>query len=137
MRAEHHHAGECRCEQCQDEHRHIQVTSQTQDGAIVISAKYLTMTERQELSLLLTVQMESLAARLTAMGTIIGHIKASLDIHMVEVLSITDTAVQRKEGMTPEITVTFTAILFAVEEETAKYMVADMLQDIDGKLGTV
>lgn len=132
---EHHHIEGCVCEQCQDEDRHIQVTSQQQDGAVVISAKYLVRTERQELSLMLTVQMEALAARLTAMGGIIGHIKASLDIHTVEIFSITDISVQHKEGMTPEISVTLAAILFAVEEETAKKMVKDMLRDIDGKLG--
>lgn len=112
----------------------ISVTSERQDGAAVISAKYLVLAEHQELSLLLTVRTEALAAKLTAMGVIIGHIKAAIDIHTVEMLSLTDTAVQCREGLTPEIAVTISAVLFAVEETEAECMIKDMLEDIDRKL---
>jgi len=119
---------------CCNESSHISITSSKQDDAAVILAKYFVMTDRQELLLLLTLQMEALAARLTTMGATIGHIKASLDIHTVETLSITNTSVHHKDGLTPDITVTFEAILFAIADETAMLMVKNMLEDIDRKL---
>lgn len=121
-------------EYCSHESGRISITSSKQDDTTMILAKYFVMTDRQELLLLLTLQMEALAARLTTMGATIGHIKASLDIHTVETLSITNTSVHHKDGLTPDITVTFTAILFAIADETAMIMVKNMLEDIDRKL---
>ena len=78
--------------------------------------------------------MESTAAKITAMGGFIGHLKASMDIHTVEIFSLTDREVYHKKGETPELLVTVAAIVFAIEEKTAADLIRTMLEDVDRKV---
>ena len=129
----HHHGDGCGCEECQEQKK-LEVTTHLQDSAVVVSAHYRVMADQQELSALLTVNMESTAAKIYAVGGFIGHLKASMDVHTVEIFSLTDREVYRKKGNGNEITVTVAAILFAIKETDAEQLIKTMLEDIDKKV---
>lgn len=129
----HHHGDACGCEECRQEEK-LTVTTHLQDSAVVVSAHYRTVADPQELSALLTVNMESTAAKIYAVGGFIGHLKASADVHTVEMFSLTDREVYRKKGNDSEILVTVAAILFAIKETAAEELIKTMLEDIDKKV---
>lgn len=129
----HPHGDGCGCEVCGEKEK-PSVTVHLQDAAVVVSAHYHVTADRQELSALLTVNMESTAAKIDAVGGFIGHFKASMEVQTVEVFSLTDREVHRKKGNGSEIKVTVAAILFAIKETDAERLIRTMLEDIDKKV---
>ena len=101
---------------------------------MVVSAHYDVVTDRQKLAALLEAGMESAASEIYEAGGLIGHLKASMDVHTVEVFSLTDREVYRKSGSDCRITVTAAAILFALEEAEAEERIRTMLEEIDKKV---
>lgn len=107
-----------------------------QDGAVVVSGEYTASGNREAFTGLLRQGLADLAGRFNDMDAIIGHIKASVDCHEVEVLSVTEREVSRIKGAAGEFTVHLAAIVFAVDTETAAALVREMLEDIDEKVRT-
>lgn len=134
---EHAHGPECGCSACAEEaggHKKLEVSSHIQDSAVVVSAEYHVTADSGKINRLLTEHMEALAARIDSLGGIIGHIKASAEIRHVEMYSLTDRIVMRKEAELPDITLHMAAIVFAVEEEELLCIIRNMFEDMDRKL---
>jgi hypothetical protein len=74
-------------------------------------------------------KMEALAAWVNGQGGIIGHIKAGVDYTHTDMLSITDTELQRKSGSGIRIHCHLAAIVFCVELEELQQQVGDILQE--------
>jgi hypothetical protein len=130
----HEHGEHCDCG-CEEENKGpITVTSMIQDSAVVVSAEYHVMASYEVLSPLISKKMEELAKNLNEMGCLIGHIKAAMDVHKVDMFSLTEDVVHHKEGVVEEMTVNFAIILFAIEETTAKEMVESMIEEIHHKV---
>lgn len=133
----HEHAGHvheegCTCNEClhQEENKNPAVTSLLQDGACVVSAQYHTCADIEMLRKRLTELLEELASNVNTLGGIIGHIKASLDIHLTEMYSVTEETVTRKSSQVSDITLHLAAIVFLVPEEKLVSLVKEVLRKL-------
>lgn len=108
-----------------------------QDGAVVVSGEYTASGNREAFTGLLKEGLYGLAGRFNDMDAIIGHIKASVDCHEVEVFSVTERDVSHIKGAVGAFTVHLAAIVFAVDAEEAVSLVKEMLEDIDKKVRTI
>ena len=131
---EHHHDEACQCPSCTQKKEKLKVTSLLQDNAVVVSAEYHTAADRGRAGKLLTEYMEALAGEIDSRGGIIGHIKTSVEIRYVEMYSLTDRTVMKKESDLPELILYMAAIVFAVKEEELLSLVRDMFGDMDRQL---
>ena len=131
---EHHHDEACQCPSCTQKKEKQKVTSLLQDNAVVVSAEYHTAADRGRAGKLLTEYMEALAGEIDSRGGIIGHIKTSVEIRYVEMYSLTDRTVMKKESDLPELILYMAAIVFAVKEEELLSLVRDMFGDMDRQL---
>ena len=120
--------------QMAEERQEIRVFSAVRDGAVAVYGEYGILADRQELAALLAANREAAALRLESMGGIIGHMKASMDVHRVDSFSLTEREVSYREGSMEEIVIHLSALLFAIEEEGAKEAVARMFYEIDKKI---
>ena len=116
------------------ERQGIRVSSAVRDGAVAVYGEYGILADRQELSALLASNMEAAALRLESMGGIIGHMKASMDVHRVDSFSLTEREVSYREGSIEEIDIHLNVLVFAIEEEGAKKTVEQMFCDVDRKV---
>ncbi|MDO5410514.1 MAG: hypothetical protein Q4F21_08685 [Lachnospiraceae bacterium] len=108
----------------------FQVTSKTETSAAIISAECTLLADHNQMAALLCSHLEKLAEQLNEKGAFIGHIKASMDVHTLNVFSLTDKTVNQVKGKSDEITFNLAAILFLIEEQEAVKLVTDMLKEI-------
>ncbi|MCR1839507.1 hypothetical protein [Murimonas intestini] len=128
----HTHEDGCACNECrhETENKNPSISSHLQDGACIVSAQYHTCMDAEALGIRLTELLEELASKINAHGGIIGHIKASLDIHRAEMYSVTEEKVTRKSSQVPDITLCLAAIVFMVPEEELLAHIKTMFQKL-------
>lgn len=130
---QHAHKDGCTCGECrQTDNENPAVTCHIQDGACVVSARYHTSEDPEMLGKRLTELLEELAAGINALEGIIGHIKASLDIHQTEMYSVTDKTAAKKASQIPDITLCLAAIVFMIPEEKLVSLVKEMFRKLAG-----
>ncbi|SHH65125.1 hypothetical protein SAMN02745823_00626 [Sporobacter termitidis DSM 10068] len=90
------------------------------DEARVISGRLTLTAEYGPVREALASQLELMAKTVQERGGIVGHIKASCEVRLVEMLSVTDTesAVKRAPGQ--EIKIILAAIVFLIDPEEAE-----------------
>ncbi len=68
-------------------------------------------------------KLEEIAAAITDMGGIVGHIKASAEIRQAEMFSVTESEVMVKTAPGQDIAVKMACIVFAVTPEQVEPLV--------------
>lgn len=126
---EHHHDhdGVCGCGQVHDKTDAVHVETHLHDEARVISGRLKLVGDYDAVRKTLAAQLEATAANVQAQGSIVGHIKASCEVSLVEMFSVTDTEVSIKKAPDQEINIIVAAILFLLEPEEAEALVKQAL----------
>lgn len=108
----------------------IRLNGRMEDGATVISACFTVHMLKDKLETLLSQELEALAAQVYEHNGIIGHIKASTEIHSMQMYSITDTILHVKNGECDTITVTFAFILYFIGVDMATEWTRQIIERI-------
>ena len=142
----HHHEHDANCDcGCHDhEHHHdhdhphvhgrdvdgIHIEHHIQDEACVVSGLMRLEGTYETLRPRVSEQLEAVAAAITALGGIVGHVKAAAEVTSTEMFSVTDVKAMAKTAPTQTITVKMAAIVFAVEPEAVEELVERALRAI-------
>lgn len=140
---EHHHDDECGCGHDHDhehEHEHvhgrdfdgIHIEHHIHEGACVVSGTVTVSGDYGALKPLIGAKLEEIAAAVTGMGGIVGHVKASAEIRQTEVFSVTEEKVMIKTAPGQDIDVKMAAIVFAVTPEQVEPLLEAALREIKG-----
>ena len=112
----------------------VRMTVRTQDEAVVVSADFHLQGNRERLMAVLQTEMEQMAAKVTASGGIVGHIKASVECSETAVISVTLDKADVRTGNLGGISGKFAAIVLLLEEtrvrELAEAMFAAVKENI-------
>jgi hypothetical protein len=101
------------------------------EGAIVVSGELsLYHVEYEILRDFLVRAMESCSADISALGGIVGHIKAAVSISETEFFSITDTVTNVKQGKEKEISIRLVGIVFSLSQMQAEQAILKILEGI-------
>ena len=103
------------------------------DGACVVSGVTEAIGVYEEIRPLIKAKLEETAAKITGLGGIIGHIKASTEVKTTEMFSVTDVDAMIKTAPTQVISVRMAAIVFAVTPEETEPLVEKALREIRGE----
>lgn len=144
------HGGErCGCEEHgehehgEHEHEHghghgeaeygaVRVERRRHDEAVVISGSLALYGEYGAVRPVLEREISGIAEKITALGGIIGHVKASCAVTATEMYSVTDAGagLMVKKPPQREIKISLVAIVFAVPEEEAEQLVYGALEKV-------
>ena len=130
---DHENCGDCAaCSGCAENSAlgEIRLDWKLHEGAVVISASLTAMGDSAAARLILERGLTDIAGYVTALGGIIGHIKASLTSAETETFSITDTALNSKISDEQRVKINLVVIVFGVEPEAAAQFVRETLERI-------
>ena len=102
------------------------------DGACVVSGTVDISAEYAELKPRIGKKLEEIAAAITDMGGIVGHIKASAEVKQAEMFSVTESDVMIKTAPGQDIGLKMACIVFAVTPEQVEPMVEAALKELRG-----
>ena len=122
------------CDHGEPEYGAVKIERRRHDEAVVISGSLAVRGDYAALRAVLEDQMSRMAEEITALGGIIGHIKASCAVTSVEMYSITDenAGLAVKTPPEQEVRINLAAIVFAIPEEEAEKLVAAALRKVRG-----
>ena len=127
---EHEHDENCTCGISEEKNEAFHVEVHLHDEALVISARLSLISDYDAVKTALASQLEALASAVQEQGGIVGHIKASCDVHIVEMFSLTDTETSVKRNGKQEIALNLAAIVFLIEPEVAEKLVRAALEKV-------
>ena len=142
----HHHDENCSCghdhEHEHHDHNHdaghenieqgvVTVELNHHDSALVVSGKLTLSGDGDAIKKNLATQLEAAAARVSDLGGIVGHIKASADERRITMFSVTEDTVMVKPAPEQVVSIIMTAIIFAVDDDEAVKIVKDALDAVN------
>lgn len=142
----HHHDENCSCghdhEHEHHDHNHdaghenieqgvVTVELNRHDSALVVSGKLTLSGDGDAIKKNLATQLEAAAARVSDLGGIVGHIKASADERRITMFSVTEDTVMVKPAPEQVVSIIMTAIIFAVDDDEAVKIVKDALDAVN------
>ena len=104
-----------------------------QDAALVVSGVTHVSGDYAALRPALSAELEALAARIDALGGIVGHIKAAAAVTRTEMFSVTESTAAAKEAPAQEIEIKAAAIVFGVTPEDVEPLLEAALHRLRGE----
>lgn len=127
----HAHDENCGCSlEAPDIFGAVHVESHLHDEARVISGDVTLFADYNKLKTILSEQLEVLAKAVNERGGIVGHIKASVEVKLVEMFSVTDVAVSVKTAPGQEIKINMASIVFVIDPDEAVKLVTAALEAV-------
>ena len=108
----------------------IYIERNIHDGAIVISGTLTVVTGDSAINVTIAKELETAAHEITALGGIVGHIKASSVVTSTSMISITDEEAMIKDSPECIVKITLAAIVFLVEPEAASQIMRKALASV-------
>lgn len=113
----------------QKNHTLITLNAYEQDSASVVSLEWTTCQDARQTELLLKQLFKKIARDITEQNGIIGHIKASMEMNEVVMISLTDTDAMKKMAQSPTIFIHAVVIALCIEKDTLTHLVESALDN--------
>jgi hypothetical protein len=136
----HQHDENCGCNHCNaadhdhsersDDYGIVHVESHLHDEARVVSGRLTLQGDAVRIKAELQAQLGMMARAVSALGGIVGHIKASCETTTVDIYSVTDVEASSKQSPEAELRIILAAIVFAIDEEAAEQLARHALDAV-------
>jgi hypothetical protein len=142
---EHEHDENCTCGCHDDAHGHthehgdaigvIHIESHLHDEECVVSGRLSLQGDAARVKAELQTQLGAMARTVSALGGIVGHIKASCETTTVDMYSVTDVEAATKQSPEATLRIVLAAIVFAVDAEAAEELAGHALKAVAASAG--
>ncbi|MCL2046934.1 MAG: hypothetical protein FWG88_11210 [Oscillospiraceae bacterium] len=108
----------------------IYIKRMMHDEATVISGSLTVVTQDPHFTEIVAEALETAGAKITELGGIIGHIKATTTTTNTKMISVTDESAMIKEAIDIKVVIIIAAIVFLVDEKTAGDIIRQALVSV-------